>query len=655
MLKLNQTDHFNYLTNRPLNQLDADKAALTALCQAAINVELFTIPLYMCTMYSLEGKHQITGKGNDFYKNRLWPGLNARAIPVNANQHSFNLIFSVFIEEMLHLQMAANIANAAGVEPDFTSPALQSADYGWTCYGPDKSVIPHIIDLKDTKDASDIKVNLGPLDEKQLALFLAIEETEEHARARIKEDKKASYFPAVPFTNWTAQNTEMDLPMFGTIGWMYKCMAEYMNISYSDGENLWQKVFKANSLQRDLFNNGGTGVDPKKPSPGHPMPEYPGLNTTVTATEAMEAMAQVFNMINGITDQGEGAKVAPSRPAGLLGDVSPANQAKKANLELDYPSYNDKGEQEKLSADAGARGDANPLDHYGRFMKIKQHYLSDVSTWVQWHQQGNQWTAKELTTDAYVKADNQYGIPEPEQVADALNNLKAGGDQNTFNLISAGAIAGVTTVLKDYWTIESAGFPFPSMSGAGDRMSINWAIFGVTPSLAEGPGAPNQDQLYHSCQGLDLDKAGASCAAVAVFHTCRGSNGCRAQGGCGFVQPSTGGGSCSAMLKRQVAATTAATEYYSAPGDNKCKAFGGCAVPISASQLLPSSGEMLLFDFAPVDHHSIPMDEKQPFAKGQLVHDIAWDAYVKVMQQRKKDPGTKPQPSDLRLAFPPST
>src|SRR3989338_1536034 len=208
MLKLNQTDHFNYLTNRPLNQLDADKAALTALCQAAINVELFTIPLYMCTMYSLEGKHQITGKGNDFYKNRLWPGLNARAIPVNANQHSFNLIFSVFIEEMLHLQMAANIANAAGVEPDFTSPALQSADYGWTCYGPDKSVIPHIIDLKDTKDASGIKVNLGPLDEKQLALFLAIEETEEHARSRIKEDKKASYFPAVPFANWTAQNTE---------------------------------------------------------------------------------------------------------------------------------------------------------------------------------------------------------------------------------------------------------------------------------------------------------------------------------------------------------------------------------------------------------------------------------------------------------------
>ena len=35
---------------------------------------------------------------------------------------------------------------------------------------------------------------------------------------------------------------------------------------------------------------------------------------------------------------------------------------------------------------------------------------------------------------------------------------------------------------------------------------------------------------------------------------------------------------------------------YSAPSDNKCGGFGGCAVPISASQLYPTSGEMAVFD-----------------------------------------------------------
>ena len=47
---------------------DADKAALQALAQAAVNVELFTIPLYMVSMYSIQGMHQITSAGNDFYR-----------------------------------------------------------------------------------------------------------------------------------------------------------------------------------------------------------------------------------------------------------------------------------------------------------------------------------------------------------------------------------------------------------------------------------------------------------------------------------------------------------------------------------------------------------------------------------------------------------
>ena len=128
---------------------DIDASALYAIAQAAVNVELFTIPLYMGTLYSIQGTHQITAKGQSYFKGRLWPGAATTANPKTANETAFNVIFSVFIQEMLHLQLAANMATAIGLTPSFTSPALQDANSGWTCYGPTNTVIPHIVDLRD--------------------------------------------------------------------------------------------------------------------------------------------------------------------------------------------------------------------------------------------------------------------------------------------------------------------------------------------------------------------------------------------------------------------------------------------------------------------------------------------------------------------------
>src|SRR5690349_23893944 len=87
----------------PANK-DVDKSALQAIAQATINVELFTIPLYMVSMYSIQGMHQITSKGNDFYQGRLWPGAAPSRDPKqDENGQAFNHFFSVFIDEMLHL------------------------------------------------------------------------------------------------------------------------------------------------------------------------------------------------------------------------------------------------------------------------------------------------------------------------------------------------------------------------------------------------------------------------------------------------------------------------------------------------------------------------------------------------------------------------
>src|ERR1700744_1127791 len=137
------------IKNRDASLKATDKSALYAIAQAAVNVELFTIPLYMTSLYSLQGTHQITGK-NDFYEGRLWPGMATSANPQTGNEKAFNAIFSVFIAEMLHLQLASNICKAIGSSPSYTSDLLQSPNYGWTCYGPDLTVLPHILDFKDT-------------------------------------------------------------------------------------------------------------------------------------------------------------------------------------------------------------------------------------------------------------------------------------------------------------------------------------------------------------------------------------------------------------------------------------------------------------------------------------------------------------------------
>src|SRR6266513_1720058 len=138
------------LKQRSPENKDLDKSALQALAQAVINVELFTIPLYMTSMYSIQGMHQITSNKNDFYQGRLWPGAAPSRCPnidpYPSNAMAFNHFFSVFIDEMLHLQLASNIAKVLGVMPVYNSPLLQDKNYGWICYGPENTVIPHILD-----------------------------------------------------------------------------------------------------------------------------------------------------------------------------------------------------------------------------------------------------------------------------------------------------------------------------------------------------------------------------------------------------------------------------------------------------------------------------------------------------------------------------
>ncbi|TDV56354.1 ferritin-like domain-containing protein [Actinophytocola oryzae] len=621
---------------RPEESLETDKAALRAIAQAAVNVELFTIPLYMTAMYSIQGMHQITGQNEDFYQGRLWPGLSTTAAPATANEKAFNIIFSVFVEEMLHLQMAANIASCAGVAPKFTM--LQTKNNGWTCYGQEKTVIPHIVDLRDTVHWDNVKVDIGAVTAQQLRLFDAIEQPEADARKNIKQEAQKKYFPTVPFVGWTPGK---DLPMFGTIGWMYRCYMEYMKLRYTINDvetTLWEHVCDPGAVQRDLFNY--------VKDPGHPKREYERFETTVSDN----SLKQVWEMMSAITDQGEGSELPP-----LTRTVMPKYQASEAALKDDYPSFTDTGRPAD-SADAAARFRNGGRDHYERFDDLRK-LLDDVRIWPDWRAgEPKPWKAEDLVTAPLPH--NKYGLPAPEAIAEAMNELGAQTSMyGTVSQAARGSIAGVTTVLDDYWSGKTKTFPYPSMAGSGDRMAICWALFRRAPDLAGDPGTTSESTLGHSCQGLDLTigETGTSndCAAVDTFHSCRGSNACKAEGGCGFVQKTSGGGICGhGLVKAKIVARDDGP--FSAPGDNRCATYGGCAVPISASQVLPRSGTMEVFDF--VGEHNEPQCiGTMQFTCGEKVYDAAYRAYQKVMEHRGKTPPPRPEPNPLRLAFPPST
>ena len=112
--------------------------------QQSIDVEFWTIPLYLTALYSIKDLPN-----------------NQQDYPVAAK-----LVETVVIQEMLHLELACNLANALGHTPRFTAPKYDQADK-IPFIQPPKQAIP--------ADLQGYQVKLGPLDENQLKLFCVIE------------------------------------------------------------------------------------------------------------------------------------------------------------------------------------------------------------------------------------------------------------------------------------------------------------------------------------------------------------------------------------------------------------------------------------------------------------------------------------------------
>lgn len=130
--------------------------------QHAVDVEFWTIPLYLTALYSIKGLKE----------------LQPSAYPDAAK-----LVQSVAIQEMLHLELISNISNALGHTPRFAPPRYRET-HRIPFIHPHQEALP--------RHLHGYQCELGALDESRLKLFCAIELPQAPREIRWEEEHSYS-------------------------------------------------------------------------------------------------------------------------------------------------------------------------------------------------------------------------------------------------------------------------------------------------------------------------------------------------------------------------------------------------------------------------------------------------------------------------------
>ncbi|HEX9991128.1 MAG TPA: ferritin-like protein [Chloroflexia bacterium] len=251
--------------------------ALQAHIQDAIDLELWTIPLYLCAMCSIKDQ----------------------------NSEPAQLIMSVAVQEMLHLELACNLANAFGWTPQFNQPV----------YTPQTGIPFH---TPEAPINGPYEVKLGPLDENAINLFLEVE---------LPKDLSAD----------KGQGTLDPAPTYDSIGEFYQALRSGIN-------QLWDTCYQPSStgMQKTVF----TQTNP--PQTGN----YPNLDIYV------DSLADAMQAIDTIVDQGEGADAQGDIPTEFQPTGEPDDALShymrflKVKSELPIDTYTDNGSPATQQQDA---------------------------------------------------------------------------------------------------------------------------------------------------------------------------------------------------------------------------------------------------------------------------------------------------------------
>lgn len=201
--------------------------------QYAVDLELWTIPFYMSSLFSI----------------------------VDRSSTAYQLVQSVVNQEMLHLQLASNIANAYGLSPVFHAPRYVG------------QTIPHLkfsIDDPDPRpEFSPFTAEIGPLDHEHVNAMCLIE-----------------------FPEWGQEPPDLhgDVKEYGSIGAFYDAVGYGAHLLQSDLRGGVRQVDYFSAFYRDL----------------------PALTVTESGPAGFR---QVLLLLSVIRAQGEGANVRQQLPS----------------------------------------------------------------------------------------------------------------------------------------------------------------------------------------------------------------------------------------------------------------------------------------------------------------------------------------------------
>ncbi len=497
----------------------ANMSLLQRHLQALVEVEFFTIPFYLTGVYS-------------FTNAALAYSSKTDTTPYMVQQKAL----SVAVQEMYHLQLAANLANAFKVTPDIPKMTLQAGT---------QIVIPHL-----EQNGQPLTAQLGNLPE-AIQAMVDIETPD-------------------PNPNFPPPNEAVT---YASISDLYHATLE-----------LLAGYLTANALVPMSAD--------EQFSPGNNQVAY-GTFPQTYVYNTITTRPDVADLANAVTDQGEGDLVA-SPQAGQ----NAAMQAAQAMLSGFFTFGDDGQVLPQFQPAKGSRFYAyGSITHFRRFEEIQATLAgNDWATTIGkpiFYPDGTPSTdypswapADGSVVFAAINTIWSYLI-DAMQVGFATGNLPS-TDGTASNPGFNQAMLSFKYILPMAWQLGTApsfvyraGVTPADVQAAMDQVDP-LCLFHWDARTAELRGQPNF--VANACQGLNAcqgmgwgaiaTQAGNGACATADFHTCGGGNDCKSQGGCGYLSYAPG-------TTPQILPPS---EQW-IPDLNSCKNLGGCETPISTGQV----------------------------------------------------------------------
>lgn len=450
--------------------------------QNAVHLELWTVPLYLAAAYSIKapvdpttGRPEIVNM-DDLPRNPDGSPDVGQFTPDQATQYAFDSVLSVAIQEMLHLELAANILNAVRPSDDV------SPKNPWVRFTGDQA---------PSYTSAPACLN-SPLPD---GVKLMIGAFRVEGDSAVRPDNQLRLFQWVEEERPPQGDPEAYRPQYDSIGNFYTALNYGLKVC-------WPDLYPAEGRSPDPLQKDDWGEGVTRAAAHHPQSLPAALRRNVfrnlARTRPASAPGDANSQANAAALVEAGDYPFSIKVEGPAADALAAAQA--AILAIQAQGEGAGGGQEVPEQYRPTTGEAIEIfldsrSHYDRFTQLLQ-LLDKVAIY----------DVSPPTSDARV-------------FEEALNF-----SHSSFLMSLDSAFA------------STVGVSLGAMKGLGNRALQVWESGGQPQFTWEDPSSyidPQRTKGYHACQGLD--PAGTSDCATAYFHACSTTNMCAGQGGCGLA------------------------------------------------------------------------------------------------------------------------